>query len=147
MSGRTYPLLPINTATFTHITTRFAEANLFIICGSMPTLRKFFKHFAPKLMNSSRNGSTPGTTSHTYGARSHHQGSTTLRSARKSQHPYLHFPEEEEGSDDHEMRNFSSSPGEPTTTVGVASGDPQRDDHSEKAILQTKSFTVQYDDR
>ncbi|KXJ85327.1 hypothetical protein Micbo1qcDRAFT_107773, partial [Microdochium bolleyi] len=28
----------------------FVEANLFIICGSMPTLRKFFKHFAPKLI-------------------------------------------------------------------------------------------------
>lgn len=26
------------------------EANLFIVCGSMPTLRKFFKRFAPKWM-------------------------------------------------------------------------------------------------
>ncbi|KAF4968615.1 hypothetical protein FSARC_4039 [Fusarium sarcochroum] len=29
------------------------EANLFIICGSMPTFRKFFKRFAPKWMGSS----------------------------------------------------------------------------------------------
>ncbi|VTO83655.1 unnamed protein product [Fusarium graminearum] len=30
-----------------------AEANLFIVCGSMPTLRKFFKRFAPKWFGSS----------------------------------------------------------------------------------------------
>ncbi|KAM0227272.1 hypothetical protein ACHAPO_011692 [Fusarium lateritium] len=30
-----------------------AEANLFIVCGSMPTLRKFFKRVAPKWMGSS----------------------------------------------------------------------------------------------
>lgn len=115
----------------------------------MPTLRKFFKHFAPKLMGTSRNGSATGT-SHTYGQRSTNArtgGSTTLRSARKSQHPYLHFAEDEDGSDDHELQNFSRNASEPTTTVGVASSDPQRDDHSEKAILQTKSFTIQYNDR
>ncbi|KAJ4258078.1 hypothetical protein NW762_008218 [Fusarium torreyae] len=32
---------------------RITEANLFIICGSMPTFRKFFKRFAPKWMGSS----------------------------------------------------------------------------------------------
>lgn len=46
------------------------------------------------------------------------------------------------------MNDFSAGhSGEPITTVGVANGDPQRDDHSEKAILQTKSFTVQYHER
>ena len=126
------------------------EANLFIICGSMPTLRKFFKHFAPKLMGTSRNGSRTGT-SHTYGPGSTARRTgpnTTLRSARKSQHPYLNFSDEERGSDEHEMNDFSAGhSGEPITTVGVANGDPQRDDHSEKAILQTKSFTVQYHER
>ncbi|KAH7322386.1 hypothetical protein B0I35DRAFT_498868 [Stachybotrys elegans] len=38
----------------------FVEVNLFIICGSMPTLRKFLKRFAPKLMGSSHHSSTPG---------------------------------------------------------------------------------------
>ncbi|KAF9882082.1 integral membrane protein [Colletotrichum karsti] len=31
----------------------FVEVNLFIICGSMPTLRRFFRAIAPKLMGSS----------------------------------------------------------------------------------------------
>ncbi|KAF5981272.1 monocarboxylate transporter [Fusarium bulbicola] len=31
----------------------FVEVNLFIICGCMPTFRKFFKRFAPKWMGSS----------------------------------------------------------------------------------------------
>ncbi|KAL5894982.1 hypothetical protein ACKVWC_000202 [Pyricularia oryzae] len=31
------------------------EANLFIICGSMPTLNRFAKHFLPALMGSSSN--------------------------------------------------------------------------------------------
>ncbi|KAK7209017.1 hypothetical protein V2G26_016195 [Clonostachys chloroleuca] len=31
----------------------FIEANLFIICGSMPTFRKFFQKFAPKWLGSS----------------------------------------------------------------------------------------------
>ncbi|KAH8669362.1 hypothetical protein BGZ61DRAFT_460954 [Ilyonectria robusta] len=31
----------------------FVEVNLFIICGSMPTFRKFLKRFAPRLMGSS----------------------------------------------------------------------------------------------
>ncbi|KAH6646269.1 hypothetical protein BKA67DRAFT_595581 [Truncatella angustata] len=35
----------------------FLEVILFIICGSMPTLRKFFKHFGPKLIGSSGDNS------------------------------------------------------------------------------------------
>jgi hypothetical protein len=38
----------------------FVEINLFVICGSMPTLRKFLKRFAPKLMGSSIKSSNPG---------------------------------------------------------------------------------------
>ncbi|KAF5649375.1 monocarboxylate transporter 8 [Fusarium sp. NRRL 52700] len=39
----------------------FVEVNLFIICGCMPTFRKFFKRFAPKWMGSSSDsgGSEP----------------------------------------------------------------------------------------
>ncbi|KAH8203924.1 hypothetical protein TruAng_001866 [Truncatella angustata] len=39
------------------IASMFLEVNLFIICGSMPTLRKFFKHFGPKLIGSSGDNS------------------------------------------------------------------------------------------
>lgn len=36
---------------------RFVEVNLFIICGSMPTLRRFFRSIAPKIMGSSHDNS------------------------------------------------------------------------------------------
>lgn len=37
------------------------EANLFIICAALPTLRKFLKHFAPKLVGESYGAGTKGT--------------------------------------------------------------------------------------
>ncbi|KAF4924906.1 hypothetical protein CGCVW01_v003840 [Colletotrichum viniferum] len=35
----------------------FVEVNLFIICGSMPTLRRFFRSIAPKIIGSSHDNS------------------------------------------------------------------------------------------
>lgn len=50
----------------------FVELNLFIVCGSTPTLRKFFKHFCPRLMVSassrfsSNNSSRHNESNHTH---------------------------------------------------------------------------------
>ncbi|KAI1032475.1 hypothetical protein LB503_012687 [Fusarium chuoi] len=42
----------------------FVEVNLFIICGCMPTFRKFFKRFAPKWMGSSSDSGSSEPPSH-----------------------------------------------------------------------------------
>jgi hypothetical protein len=124
----------------------FLEANLFIICGSMPTLRKFFKHFAPTMMGG--DSSNPSNRR----ASAYALGRSGSRAARKQRNQYEHFPEE------NEMRTFNSSdakitPGDESdkerrsgvVSVNVAGGaDVDADNRSDKAILQTKSFSVTY---
>ncbi|KAI8653867.1 hypothetical protein NCS56_01342000 [Fusarium sp. Ph1] len=114
----------------------FIEANLFVICGSMPTLRKFFKHFMPRIVGSS-GASHYGTTS--YGQ---HQQSNTLSRVRKGRSQYAQFPEDNAT----ELERFSDDDNKNggTVVVGNASTEGLRDDHSERAILQTQTFTVQY---
>ncbi|KAI9150599.1 Efflux pump DEP3 [Paramyrothecium foliicola] len=100
----------------------FIEGNLFVICGSMPTLRRFFKHFAPQLM-----GSSGTSQSNTYGAGYHNQQrSGTLSRVHKSRQ-YAQFSEE----DAMEMDRYSDDNNKMGTSVavGVATPDVQRDDH------------------
>ncbi|KPM40576.1 hypothetical protein AK830_g6011 [Neonectria ditissima] len=112
----------------------FIEANLFVICGSTPTLRKFFKHLMPRLMGSSKDSRY----AETYGQ----QHSGTLSRVRKQRSHYAQFPED----DATEMQRFSDeAKADGNVTVHVSgNADPHRDDHSERAILRTQSFTVQY---
>ncbi|WAO95525.1 Hypothetical protein NCS54_01315100 [Fusarium falciforme] len=114
----------------------FIEANLFVICGSMPTLRKLFKHFMPRIVGSSG-------ASH-YGATSYgqHQQSNTLSPVRKGRSQYAQFPEDNAT----ELERFSDDDNKNggTVVVGNASTEGLRDDHSDRAILQTQAFTVQY---
>ncbi|KAK7402585.1 hypothetical protein QQX98_011656 [Neonectria punicea] len=115
----------------------FIEANLFVICGSTPTLRKFFKHLMPRIMGSSKDSRY----AETYGQ----QQSGTLSRVRKQRSQYAQFPED----DATEMQRFSDeTKAEGNVTIHVSgNADPQRDDHSERAILRTQSFTVQYNER
>ncbi len=104
----------------------------------MPTLRKFFKHFAPKLMGGS--SSNPS-----YGNSYAINPSTAAQSrARKQRRQYEKFPEEENEMQIFPQDDSGKGPGFTATTVDVGTG-AETDGHSEKAILQTKSFTVQYD--
>lgn len=125
----------------------FLEANLFVICGSMPTLRKFFKHVAPTFMGGSSNRSTTYANSYAM----NRSGAAAMSRSRKKRSQYEHF------DDDNEMNVFPSTPTDgsggngkasgATVTVNADSGSAagEGDNHSEKAILQTKSFTVRYD--
>jgi hypothetical protein len=42
----------------TNTPTSFIEANLLIMCCCLPTLRRFFKHFAPRLIGESSSGNS-----------------------------------------------------------------------------------------
>lgn len=130
----------------------------------MPTLRKFFKHFLPRLMASSGHGSSSYGAYGTGGpgASGNPQRSNTISRMRNKNRHYAQFASDGNGSNDNiseedamEMERFSGDKkggsgggAGATVTVGAVSpadGEAQRDDHSERAILQTKSFTVQYD--
>ncbi|TDZ13380.1 Satratoxin biosynthesis SC1 cluster protein 4 [Colletotrichum spinosum] len=119
----------------------FIEGNLFVICGSMPTLRKFFKHFAPKLMGSLTNQSYGVAYHLSYG-----NGVSMPKSPMRATY--------EPFSSQNEMRTFNSDKRAATpadeenafTSVVIASdGRGSGDDMSDKAILQTKTITIQRD--
>ncbi|GKT46847.1 uncharacterized protein ColSpa_07028 [Colletotrichum spaethianum] len=120
----------------------FIEANLFVICGSMPTLRKFFKHFAPRIMGSSTNPSSYGYNNNHHASAYANQRSNTIKSRHRKQ--YEQFPE------DNEMRTFNSNrrrERDPafTSVIVAVGGRDSADDMSDKAILQTKTVTIQHD--
>jgi hypothetical protein len=147
-------LIPLN------IPPSFLEANLFIICGSMPTLRKFFKHFAPTFMGGSSSNPSYGPARYGAGPSKSYGLGSASRGTRKQRKQYEHFPEENElrtypTPDDSKNSNSldrergdGGGGGNGIVTVDVAGGlDPEADNRSDKAILQTKSFTVTYDER
>lgn len=128
---------------------RFLEANLFIICGSMPTLRKFFKHFAPRVFGggSSSNPSYPS-----YGpAYAMGRSGVAESRARKQRKHYEQFPEANEmatfnsGSGSQENITKEAAATSVTVDANTTEERAETDAHSDKAILQTKSFTVRYD--
>ncbi|CAG9941024.1 unnamed protein product [Clonostachys rosea f. rosea IK726] len=124
----------------------FIEGNLFVICGSMPTLRKFFKHFVPRLLGSSY-GSSSGYQYGAGGTSGQAQSRSVMTRLRNKHKSYSQFPADGESNEMQTLATNGGKNGERTVTISVAdrtSGDQKPDDHSEKAILQTKSFTVQY---
>ncbi|CRK46849.1 hypothetical protein BN1723_020150, partial [Verticillium longisporum] len=107
----------------------------------MPTLRKFFKHFAPKLMGaSSTNMSGPNYAS---GYANKEMNTAPNAFSRKVRSQYDRY-------EDNEMQVFRSmdrdednkSPNNVHQISVDGGGDVQPDNNSEKAILQTKTFTV-----
>lgn len=126
----THPPSPSSRSTRRRLTMRspcprHLEANLFIICGSAPTLRKFFQHFAPRLVGSSRKSS---------------------RTAyRKNRSGYREF------RDPVELGVLANRAGSDTdgnaharATVEACIGGVGSDDHNDGAILETRTYDVEY---
>ncbi|KAK2667840.1 hypothetical protein RAB80_017031 [Fusarium oxysporum f. sp. vasinfectum] len=116
----------------------FIEGNLFVICGSTPTLRQFFKLFMPQLMGSSNR---------THGVPSYGLQQNIGRPSRvaKARNQYNQFSE---GLDvELEQLPGDSKNGDRVAVGDDESGNEQRDDGSERSILQTRTFTVEYSSR
>ncbi|KAM0327989.1 hypothetical protein ACHAQA_005388 [Verticillium albo-atrum] len=118
----------------------FVEVNLFIICGSMPTFRKFLKRFAPKLMGSSGASRPSKSAKYADGSQS--------KLHRQQRTGYAQFDTVEMG--DLPDRKDSEQAGTRGTVVSVsgrpkgqegAVGGELRDDSSEEAILDNKAIT------
>lgn len=114
----------------------------------MPTLRKFFKHFAPKLMGASTGNSTAAKYGqHGYG---YNGGDRRLEqgtgASRKMRRQYENFDDHEMGVFETQGRDSGGDGKFPVTseTVVDASSDKINDNSSDKAILQTKTFDVRY---
>lgn len=151
------------------LTTRYilsiVEANLFIMCAALPTLRKFLKHFAPKLIGESYGGSSKATgpANGTGGINSGLRtiGGTGGNATRTKRSQYSQF-DDGEGSDTAGGFILQPYPEGSSTSAAVASESTSRwqdsddgvwpDNDSEKAIVknesgiivQTKSVTVEY---
>ncbi|KAK1997952.1 integral membrane protein [Colletotrichum falcatum] len=135
----------------------FIEGNLFVICGSMPTLRKFFKHFAPKVMGTMSNPSSYALD------RYHVSGYAKRASTMKTRQSRQRKDYEQFTDSSNEMptspcpflpkkSSSSSLPPNPTnnraTSVIITTGDEESRGHlGEKAtwILQTTTVTVRRD--
>ncbi|KFX89938.1 hypothetical protein V490_06755 [Pseudogymnoascus sp. VKM F-3557] len=111
----------------------FVEGNLFVICGSIPTMRRFFAHVFPKIF---------GTTAPTTNERStSNQHTDNSHSWSRRRNKYERFPEAID------LQPFSGSAdqrgkAQPQSSTAVVTSQGDVDNHSERAILQTKSYTV-----
>ncbi|KAJ4327041.1 hypothetical protein N0V84_002540 [Fusarium piperis] len=131
------------------------EANLIITCASMPTLRKFFKHVAPKLIGESRYGSKTGKSGKS-GDNSKPPTRTLVPTSqsRRDRHQYSQF--DAEGGQRPEEFVLGPIKGRADPKVTAGHGDDHvgwGDSDSEKgmvvgtskpAIVQTKTVTVEY---
>jgi hypothetical protein len=113
----------------------------------MPTIRKFFKHFAPKLMGSSGNSTSAKYGAHGYGyAGGDRRLEAGTGASRKMRRQYENFDDHEMGVFETQGRDSDGDGKGPMTseTVVGTGGDKVNDNSSDKAILQTKTFNVQY---
>ncbi|KAK1622227.1 integral membrane protein [Colletotrichum phormii] len=122
------------------------EANLVVICASLPTLRKFFRHVAPKIIGESTygKGKTVGGTGSKPMSRMTIGGTNGTRNRAE----YSQFDRDNNGE---AFVMASMGPNKPVTiATGNSENDPTEDDSSEKAIMrgnnivQTKTITVEY---
>lgn len=105
------------------------ECNLLVICGTIPTLKKFFRHVAPRIFGSTDESKTESTPN---------VPRTGLYN--RSRNPYAQF-----GGDASELELTRWDKADDGKGAGVSTtittGDPRpksEDDNSEKAIMETR---------
>ncbi|KXH25986.1 integral membrane protein [Colletotrichum nymphaeae SA-01] len=123
------------------------EANLVVICASLPTLRKFFRHVAPKIIGESTYGKGTKTVGGT-GSKPMSRMTIGGTNGTRNRAEYSQFDRDNNGE---AFVMASMGPNKPVTiATGHSESDPTEDDSSEKAIMrgnnivQTKTITVEY---
>lgn len=117
----------------------FVEANLLIMCCCLSTLRRFFKHFAPRLIGESSTGNSKSRSrgfsnnnaQHTFGS----------GGAKKALDSFMHTNNDNGGIPLSSFDNMDKG-GHNTTKVK----DLGRDSDSEEAILFERSVQVTYEE-
>ncbi|KAK1689650.1 integral membrane protein [Colletotrichum godetiae] len=122
------------------------EANLVVICASLPTLRKFFRHVAPKIIGESTYGK--GKTVGGGGSKAMSRMTIGGTNGTRNRAEYSQFDRDNNGE---AFVMASMGRNKPVTiATGNSENDPTKDDSSEKAIMrgnnivQTKTITVEY---
>lgn len=125
----------------TNTNTSFVEANLLIMCCCLATLRRFFKHFAPRLIGENSSGSNSKSRSRGFSknAAQHTFGSG---GAKRTLDSFMHTNNDNGGIplssfDDMDKRNGG---------IDVKTKHMGRDSDSEEAILFERSVQVTYED-
>ena len=113
------------------ICTSNIEANLVVVCVSLPALRQFVKHFAPRLM---RDDSQPRSTGPSYLKNSDNTFDTAPSSRGKKKYGRMHDESALEMTG-----NFGGKEAAQDNTQDIA------DDNSEKAIWQTRTAIPMHD--
>ena len=134
------------------------ESNLMIICGALPTLRKFFKHVAPRIIGESAYaaGSKNTPTNKDTGS-----ASLAIRSnpgPRGARNAYSEF--DREGSETYIMTSIETSKGKDVLNTSDSVGERSWADNeslsgSEKGttkglnggVVRTNTITVEWSDR
>ncbi|RFU32873.1 hypothetical protein B7463_g3473, partial [Scytalidium lignicola] len=124
------------------------EANLLVMCACIPTLRHFISTIAPNLLNSSKRGES---NSNSQALHSNHLGdklgSSIGSRLNGKRHQYHGF----DGDAEYRMETLvegSKSANKHSTWGEQEEADVgDRDNDSERAIIQTKTVQVRYDDQ
>lgn len=118
---------------------RVIEAYLMVICATFPSLYKFFRHIAPKLIgergSSNKNTGNSGNSGNNYGI-------VTFGGSGAKKN-YRQFHDDVYGLED--MNQEVNIKSDPTERESRRQHDTSADDgDSSKGILQTRTVTVQY---
>ncbi|KAJ4356145.1 uncharacterized protein N0V89_004175 [Didymosphaeria variabile] len=120
----------------------YVEANLLIMCCCLSTLRRFFKHFAPRLIGEYSSGSN--SKSHERGfSRNHAQRTFGSGGAKRTLDTLMNTKNEDNGIPLSSFDDMDKSGGK----IATKAKNMGRDSDSEEAILFERSVQVTYENR